>query len=180
MGRASGDDIMDREFENDLQDMQKFQAGGAEQSEETMEDFMEDQFLKNKELMGAYGAPEPEEKMNPSTFLHKAAFSPDIDVVRATFLAPEELGRPLFTTRFMMKMEDVAMYYLDDLCKQLNIPNKIAMYFRADIRNTAESGMSNKGFIANLNVTRRMDATRRRIRTRSSGKFEKGGEKDES
>ena len=149
---------MDKEFEKDMQQMQE------DQMEDSAEEIIEDQFMKNQELMDAYGAPEPEEKMNPSTFLHKAAFSKDVDVVRSTFLSPEELGRPLFTTRFMMKMEDIAKYYLDEICKELKVPNKIAEYFRADIVNTAESGMSNKGFIANLNVTRRMDATRRKIR----------------
>lgn len=147
---------MDKEFEQDI--------AQEEQTEDATEDSMEDQYLNNLGLAEAYGAPEPEEKMNPSTFLHKAAFSKDIDVVRSTFLHPEELGKPLFTTRFMMKMEDISKYYLDDICKNLGVPNKIAQYFRADIINTAESGMSNKGFIANLNVTRRTDATKRRAR----------------
>lgn len=147
---------MDKEFEQDI--------AQEEQMEDVTDEQMEDQYLNNLGLAEAYGAPEPEEKMNPSTFLHKAAFSKDIDVVRSTFLHPEELGRPLFTTRFMMKMEDISKYYLDDICRKLGVENKISQYFRADIINTAESGMSNKGFIANLNVTRRTDATKRRAR----------------
>lgn len=164
---------MAKEFSQDFEAQE-------EQMEEATEDSMEDQFFGSQELAEAYGAPEPEEKMNASTFLHKAAFNKDIDVVRSTFLHPEELGRPLFTTRFMMKMEDIAIYYLEDICKELKVPNKISQYFRADINNTAESGMSNKGFIANLNVTRRMDATRKRIRVPfQSGKSGKGGNSDE-
>ena len=147
----------DPQFAKELEEFQQ------EQQEDSSEDMTEEQFLKNQELMEAYGAPEPEEKMNAHTFLHKASFG-DIDTTRATFLSESELGRPLFSVRFMLKMEDVAKYYLDGMCKELKVPNKLAQYFNADIKNTTDSGLSNKGIALNLNVTRRMDATRKRVR----------------
>ena len=78
-------------------------------------------------------------------------------------------------------MEDIAKYYLDPLLvslkeeqealKEKGKPyvdidveknNGIANYFYNKIQNVTDSGMSNMGFSMNLNVTRKMDATRRK------------------
>jgi len=148
---------IDPEFAKEMQEFQQ------EQAEDSAEDMNEDQYMKNQELMEAYGAPEPEEKMNAHTFLHKAAFG-DADTVRTTWLSESELGRPLFSVRFMLKMEDVAKYYLDDFCKQLKVMNKISNYFNADVKNTTDSGMSNKGFVSRLNVSRFMETSKKRMK----------------
>lgn len=164
-----------------VKDMQEFQQEQVYNQQEMSEDQSEDQFLQNQELMSAYPAPEPEERMNAHTFLHKAAFG-EVDTTKTTFLSESELGRPLFSVRFMLKMEDVAKYYLDSLIREFGLKpeeyNKIANYFKADVQNTTDSGMSNKGFSMNLNVTRRMDATRRRVKVKSDNL--KGGKKEES
>lgn len=148
-----------------------------EEIEESQEDAEIDRWMTQQEITDSYPSPESEEKQNQHSFLHKAAFG-EIDTVRTTFLSESELGRPLFSIRFMLKMEDIAKYYLDNLIKTLGMnpmkQNKIANYFNADIKNTSDSGMSNKGFAMNLNVTRKMDAVRKRVRDIPN---EKGGNK---
>lgn len=173
MDRSQGDIInMDKEF---MKDMAQFQQEQMEFEEDKAQNTTEDDYLNRMQLAEGYPAPEPDEKMNPHTFLHKAAFG-TVDTTRTTFLSESELGRPLFSVRFMLKMEDVAKYYLDDICTNLDIQNKIANYFNADIQNTTDSGMSNKGFAMNLNVTRRMDTLRRKARISNL----KGGETEKN
>lgn len=141
--------------------------------QEEMEDGAEDQYDLNRELQEAYGYPEAEEKMNTHSFLHKAAFDSK-DTVRTTFLHEGELGRPLFTVRFLMDLKDISKYYFDDILKKLgkdsDVENKIANYFEEKLQNITASGMSNKGFVMNLNVTKRVDATRLRKKEQSSEK----------
>ncbi len=138
---------------------------------EAMEDYQEDQawdnaqnqIEDNSEWQEAYGAPEPEERQNAHSFLHRATFDSD-DTTKTSWLSESELGRPLFSVRFLLDMEDISKFYIDPLAKQLNVENKIADYFLQKIHNTTDSGMSNKGFAMNLNVTRKMDTTRRKMK----------------
>lgn len=148
-----------------------------EEQEEKMEEGQQDQFELNEELAQAYGAPEPEERMNAHTFLHTAVLGSD-DTIRTTFLHEGELGRPIFTVRFMLDMNDIAKYYLDPILIQLKMDprqNGIATYFWEKTQNVTSSGQSNKGFSMNLNVTRRMDSSRKRVR--DSNEEVKGGTK---
>lgn len=145
-----------------------------EQMEDEKEDEVEDQFDINQEVIDAYGSPQPEERQNQHSFLHKAAFDSN-DTVRTTFLHEGELGRPLFTVRFMLDMEDVAHHYLDPVIRVLGIKhNGIANYFNAKIQNVTHSGQSNKGFSMNLNVTQKRDMTRKRVRLRQGNEMSKG------
>ena len=103
---------------------------------------------------------------NQHEFLKEAAFN-DKEPLRTTFLTESELGRPLFNVRFLSDMEDVVKSYIDVVALKIFgtiDANAIAGYFREKRVNVTESGMSNKGFAMNLNVTRRMDATRKRVR----------------
>ncbi len=137
------------------------------QQQEQVEEGQEDTFLDNQQLMDAYGSPEQEEKQNQHSFLHKSAFS-TIDSEKVTFLDEYELGRPVFNIRFLLDLEDISHYYLDEICKILDLRNEIAQYFRDKINNICDSGMSNRGFIQNMNVTKRMDTTKRRLRVQPS------------
>ena len=152
--------------------MEEYQQPQASFEEiEAMEDYQEEQAWEGEQnrmedsadWQEAYGAPEPEEKQNAHTFIHKATFESD-DTVRTTWLSESELGRPLFSVRFLLDMEDIAKFYIDPIAKNLKVENKIADYFANKIQNTTDSGMSNKGFAMNLNVTRKMDSSRHRAR----------------
>ncbi len=136
------------------------------------QDMEDDRMLSQQEFQESYGAPEPEERHNQHKFISDSLnFS---EPEKVTYMSESELGNPLFTLRFLLDIEDICKYYLDDMCKGLNSPNKIALYFREKIINMSSSGMSNKGFIQNLNVTKKMEATRQRLRERESvkgGKF---------
>ena len=57
----------------------------------------------------------------------------------------------------------------------LDLQNGIAHYFGEKTENITASGLSNKGFAMNINVTRKMDATRKR--TRDSIDNLQGGQK---
>ena len=157
--------------QEDLEEMQDIQ-------EEQQEDTQEEQLLKNLQLQEAYGSPTLEEKQNQHSFLHKAAFgSPD--TVRTTFLSESELGRPLFNVRFLLDLHDICKYYVDPICRKLKLDpyeyNRLARYFWEKIQNVTSSGMSYKGFAMNLNVTKKMDTLRKKIRD-TTGNL-KGGEK---
>lgn len=149
----TADEIREMEKEQDLESEEKNQ----------------DNFEDNQELQESYGYPEADEKQNPSSFLHKAAWGGQ-DTIRTTFLNQWELGRPLFNIRFLLDMEDVSKHYLDPVLIKLNKPgkikvmNKIGHYFKMKAYNISDSGMSNEGFAMNLNVTKKMDSTRTRNR----------------
>jgi len=146
----------EEEIVQEVQDMQ----------DERTEDAELDRIELSQEMQDAYGAPEPEEVQNQASFLHKAAFySPD--TIRTTFLHESELGRPLFSVRFIMELENLSEYYLQELCETFNLDNKIKEYFHQKRETVTSSGMSNKGFAMNLNVTRKIDATRKRMRESS-------------
>ncbi len=123
----------------------------------------EDRLLRSQEIQEAYGYPTPDEKHNQHTFLSKAVDAEN--TIRVTYLDKEELGRPLFSVRFLMDMEDVANHYLNPIAEHLKEKdgNKISVYFLQKALNITDSGMSKEGFAMNLNVTKKMDTTRRKL-----------------
>jgi len=133
-----------------------------EMQQDKAQDSQEESLLDQMEWQEAYGAPEEVKNHNQHTFLADSLHfaSPE----KVTFLDEWELGRPLFNLRFLLDIEDISHYYLDAICKKYKLDNKIAGYFRDKINNISESGMSKKGFVQNLNVTRKMEATRQRIK----------------
>lgn len=147
-----------------------------EMQEDATEDAQQDAFENNQEFLDAYGSPEPEEKMNSSSFIHNAAFKSK-DTLRTTFLNEWELGRPMFNIRFLLDMEDISKYYLDDMAFKYQINNRVADYFKQKIINITDSGMSNEGFTANLNVTKKMDSVRRKVRDNRIENLKGGGKK---
>ncbi len=153
-----------QQFE-DMEDLQEEQAWEQQQ----------DQLQNQNEFMEAYGAPEPEAKHNQHKFLSDSIIS--LEPEKVTWLSESELGRPLFNMRFILDMEDICKDALDDIAKELGCENRIAAYFREKVVNISASGMSNKGFIQNLNVTRRMDTTRKRISNLKPQEDTKGGVK---
>ncbi len=132
-----------------------------EDQKDDMADDRYDDMSDDQETRDTFGYPEQEERQNPHTFLHKATFG-EGNTIKTTFLTQEELGRPLFNIRFLLDMEDIAKHYLKDLVKQLGTENKVADYFINKAYNVSDSGMSREGFTMGLNVTRRMDMTRRK------------------
>ncbi len=127
------------------------------------QDMQDEQAMTNQENMdGGIGVPEPEQQYGQHKFLAESLYhtSPE----KVTFLDVYELGRPIFNMRFLLDIEDVCKYYLDELCKEYGNENKIAEYFRAKIQNIADSGMSKDGAIQMANVTKKVDVTRRRTR----------------
>lgn len=143
-----------------VQELEELQAQEAEESQE-------DQFDMNQELMDAYGSPEQTERKGTGEFLHKAAFG-NADTTRTTFLHEHELGKPLFSVRFLLDMEKISRYYLDPLLKELDLEpsqfNGIANYFYEKHQNITSSGMSNKGFLSTLNVSKKVEMSRTRVR----------------
>lgn len=130
-------------------------------SEEDLEDMKEDDMEEQMELSQEFNPDSPyplqDEKHNQFTFLHKAAFESN-DTIRTTWLSESELGRPLFSVRFLLDLHKMAHH--DNL-------HKIAEYYLSKVQNITHSGMSNKGFAMNLNVTQKRDATKTRIRDTS-------------
>lgn len=141
-----------------------------EEMEDLQGEDLEEQQLDQGEVtedFGAqtgYGYPEPEEKMNQHAFISKAVDMQDLEKV--TYLKQEELGRPLFNVRFLLDMEDISKHYLDPLLLKYKITlgNRISNYFRHKINNICSSGLSNEGFIHTMNITKKMEATRTRMR----------------
>ncbi len=136
--------------------------------DDAKQDEVEEQLEMSAEAAEAYGAPEPEQKQNAHSFLHKASFDAK-DTVRTTFLSEQELGRPLFSVRFLLDLHDVARYYFNGILKDLGYKdpdsyNGMAIYFDEKVRNITHSGMSNKGFAMNLVVTTKKDVSKKRIR----------------
>ena len=130
--------------------------------EDLAEDEQEKQLINTKEFQDGYGSPESEEKQNQHSFLANAVKMED--TVRVTNLNEFELGRPMFSVRFLLDMEDISKFYLDKMGDDLKIPNKVSNYFRQKILNITDSGMSKDGFVMNLNVTRKMDTVRKKVR----------------
>ena len=135
----------------------------ADKSAESQEESM----MNQQDWQEAYGSPQSEEVINPARFLHRAAFESE-DTLRTTHLNEYELGRPLFSVRFLLDLEDVCKHYIDPLCIALGLKpeehNKVSKYFKEKIKNVSDSGMSKEGFIAQLNVTKKIESTRSRIK----------------
>lgn len=122
----------------------------------------QDEQMTNTQEFQDIMVPEQENTFNQHTFIASSLDQENPEKI--TFLSESELGRPLFNIRFLLDLEDICKHYLDDMCEEVNVLNKIALYFRAKIKNVADSGLSNKGFIQNMNVTRKVDMTRTRKR----------------
>jgi hypothetical protein len=137
-----------------------------EAEQDKIEESEEERIQRSQDIQEAYGYPTPDEKHNQHTFLSKAV---DADnTVKVTYLDKEELGRPLFSVRFLLDMEDVANHYLGPIAKHLSKgdekeENKISKYFLMKVMNITDSGMSKDGFAMNLNVTKKMDTTKKRL-----------------
>jgi len=136
------------------------------------EDTEENRFLNQQEMQEGYGSPQVEERHNQHTFLANSLNLEQPEKV--TFMTISELGTPLFNLRFLLDIEDICKYYLDDLSENLGLQNKISLYFRDKIKNISDSGMSYEGFVQKLNVTKKMESTRQRIK--NLGEM-KGGKK---
>jgi len=76
----------------------------------------EDDILNRGSFQDAMGVPEPEQRFNQHVFLSQSIQSDEPEKV--TFLSESELGRPLFNLRFLLDIEDICKYYLDDLAKE--------------------------------------------------------------
>ncbi len=129
---------------------------------DNQQDTEEDRLLTQQEYNEGYGYPEEEKKHNQHEFLARSLIFDEPEKV--TFMSPSELGIPLFNLRFLLDVEDIIKHYLDEMAKDLGVENKIATYFRDKIINISSSGMSNNGFVQNLNVTKKMESTRQKIR----------------
>lgn len=144
-----------------------------EDQEDDSSESDEDRFVDQGQFNDAYGAPTPEQILNPSSFLHKAAFETE-NSLRTTYLTETELGRPLFSVRFLLDLKNISKHYLKPIIEQveketgIKKQNKIADYFTEKIANITGSGMSNEGFAMNLNVTKKVDSMRRRYRDLSN------------
>lgn len=137
-----------------------------EAQEDAAADADEDRMQRAQEFQEGYGYPTPDEKDNQHSFLRKAIEKDN--TVRVTYLDKEELGRPLFSVRFLLDMEDVANHYLNPIAEHLSkedkkTENKISQYFFMKVLNITDSGMSKEGFAMNLNVTKKMDTTRKKF-----------------
>ncbi len=134
-----------------------------ESEEIAKEDAVDENFMNQSEFPPGYGTPEPEEHHNQHTFISKSLGVENPEKV--TFLQQGELGIPAFTIRFMQDMEDIAKYYLDPIIKKFGEEgsiNRCSDYFRQKIINVSDSGMSNQGFLQQMNITKRMDMQRTR------------------
>lgn len=158
------------------------QEFSEEQIQQAMDDMAEDQgedlednrMLALEEWKDGDGPPDPEERQNAHTFLSKAVFDQP-RTLKTTFLTEGELGRPDFSVRFLSSIKTVAQDLIDPVASELGLANGVANYFEDKIENITASGLSNRGFSMNMNVTRKMDATRKRIRDPTDN-F-KGGQK---
>lgn len=147
-------------------DQEQFEQQMLEEMHDLEEDNQSDQqqndFIERQAWQDSYGVPEQEQQFNQHAFLANSLMfeSPE----KVTFMSESELGRPLFNLRFLLDIEDICKYYLDNLSKELGTENQIAEYFRAKIVNVCSSGMSHKGFVQNLNASKKIDVTRKRTR----------------
>lgn len=133
--------------------------------DENAEESQIDQFENSMDLNEEYEAPHQEERQNQHSFLHRATFA-NPDTLKTTYLDREELGKPVFTVRWLLDMESLAEHYLDSLAELYSAGdikiNRISLYFRNKVLNITDSGMSKEGFVLNLNATKRVDINRKR------------------
>lgn len=151
-----------------------------EMQDDETEDAAEDNADLQQAIIEEYGSPDPDVEKSAQAYLHRSSFEA-VDTLRTTFLHQGELGKPLFTVRFLLDMEDIANFYIDPLVKELNdqmrkakqeeddedeeeISNKISNYFWEKIQNITSSGMSNEGFGPNLSITKKIDMSRKKFK----------------
>jgi hypothetical protein len=137
-----------------LEKLEEFQEEQEDEAEEDREEQMEDQMELTEEMQKMYGAPEIEETHSAHTLLNKAMFIQP-DTIKSTFLTESELGRPLFSVRFMLDLHKSATHYR---------LNKLQQYYWNKVQNITSSGLSNRGFGLNIAVTHKKDTTRRRLK----------------
>jgi hypothetical protein len=147
--------------EQELQEIEE----AEEEIEDNDEEVREDNFEAQQDLAEDYPYPEQEEKHNSHFIINKALEKPD--TVRTTFLTENELGKPLFSVRFLSDLHDDALRANEEIkditSKQIDL-NILEKYYYEKIQNITSTGMSNKGFMMNLNVTHKREATKRRLR----------------
>ena len=152
--------LSEEELENLADDLE-------DDKEDDLQETLEDQYGMTKDVQESYADFDKDEKHNAHSFLHRATFESD-DTTRTTWLAEHEIGKPHFTVRTLLDLEDISKYYLDPFIKAMGMSpqrnNGISNYFRAKVLNITDSGMSNKGFAMNLNVTQKRDSTKQRIK----------------
>lgn len=139
----------------------------------------QDRMLEDSQLREGFPMePSIEEQMNPSAFLHRAAFDEE-DTSKTTYLTQQELGKPLFSVRFLMELKNIAHFHLTPIMKEVGLnpekENRIANYFWDKVQNISNTGLSNEGFAMNLNVTRKMDMTRKKTNENLMQNQVKGG-----
>lgn len=136
-----------------------------EEAEDDAEEEREEAFESQQEMINDYPYPEQEEKHNAHFIINKSLEKQD--TIRTTFLTEQELGRPLFSVRFLSDLHDDAVRANQEIQKitgkELNL-NLLEAYYFEKIQNITATGMSNKGFMMNLNVTQRREATKRRLK----------------
>lgn len=160
---------MEEEYtEEELTDME-------DELEDDSEEMKEEEMELSDEMKKLYGSSQEEAKHNQHEFLAKTTLMEE-DTEKFTNLTTEEIGKTLFTTRFMADLEDISEHYLKDILLDLEkrykketgeikkFENKIKLYFRNKIRNVTESAMGRDGFIQKMNATQRLETTKRRIR----------------
>lgn len=146
----------DYEEDNDLVEASEEAQSVEEledQLEEETEDKTEDSMELSQDIQEQYGSPEQEQRDNQWSITRKAIDNKD--TLRVTYLSEQELGKPFFSVRFLLDLQDLALHYNCD---------RVATYFQNKISNITDSGMSNKGFIMNLTATQKRDQVKRRIR----------------
>lgn len=159
---ATSEDF-ERQLADEMHDL------GLDQQQEDQEESM----MNTQEFNEGLGVPEPDQQFGPHHFI---AGSLNLDSPeKVTFLDQHELGRPLYHMRFLLDIEDVCKHHVDPLCNKFNVPNKLSAYFRAKIKNISDSGMSKDGFLQVLNVTKKVDFTRKK--TRNMENLKQGGNK---
>ena len=180
--------VTEEQIQEEMEEMQEEQAEDAEDNRQDT----------NEETRELYGAPEPVESYNQHTFLNKAVFD-SADTLKNTFLNPEECGRPDFSVRFLLQMKTITEHYINPIVLELRkemidaktedgkpkyteaeiiqVENGIAKYFWSKTQNITNSGMSMDGFAMNLNVMRKLEATRKKMRTSSLDNLNKGNRK---
>ncbi len=148
------EEIYEEVPELSIEEMQEMKEEQEDDEADNREDQAEESMELSQEMQEQYGSPEPDEQHSTHTVIDRALFkSPE--TLKLTFLHESELGRPLFSVRFLLDLQKAAAH---------SSLERISHYYKNKVENITGSGMSNKGFMMNLNVTRRKDMTRRRER----------------
>ena len=130
----------------------------ADIDEEAQEERMEtDQELREElsdDDIDAYGYPKQAENLDNIKFLKDVSKSDD--TIRTSLLTKGELGVPLFSVRFYLKLEQMTRLRGEE---KYGI---IADYMRHKAFLTTDTGLSREGFLMGLAVTKRKETTKKR------------------